>query len=757
MITILLLTTSFIGTQSTCSSNNGCGQYATCDHTFIENAIYGCGGEWTGYGVTNGAYLCNSGTAFKQGYSICSSQNVAAGLGLTRELCINDTIQQNYLYVTLQSSLSGNLVCTDDGIDDLFGCTNPTTTSELVYINENNINCGPLGAVLQAANNPWKYGWEPWSGTGASNEELTGTRHLPIKIQNDGGGWDTGTEVWGGVMCCADPIDSPILSTDFSAAQLDRNLEWKSHSIYQILTDRFSKTDISDSTECGDLLDYCGGTFKGILNNLDYIEDLGYDTIWISPIVSNTAKGYHGYWAENIYGINSYFGTENEYLELVTELHSRNMFIMIDIVANHMGYGYNDNDFSMYIPFNESIYYHDSCNNALCFDVANNISCNIYNWDNYNKNARLGIEECRLSGLPDLDQSNTFVADTLCEWLKDYIITKWKADAIRVDTVPEIDIQYWNRLFSTQCSTDDTFVIGEYFWGDPAVLGEYQPTFDSMLGYPMYYTILDVFGRGYSMTDINNRISEYESKFIDYSILGVFTDNHDNNRWLCDFKNITNYKNAILFQHTIPGIPIGYYGTEQLFDGCKDPNNREPLWTSGFDTTSMMYKYISIINRVRTECKIYEGTFDVIHSENDIYVYSRGDNALIILTNNGETFNRTISISNSNSKIAYGKYCNVFAIFKTGIDCFEYNGESETVIYIENGEGKLYVSSSKSMPPTMTYTSGMPTMSPEVTVIDSSESIVPTKAPNASSAPKSNIINGMFKIYVVVFIAFIIH
>eukprot|EP01083_Nonionella_stella_P109455 319181_1 len=148
-------------------------------------------------------------------------------------------------------------------------------------------------------------------------------------------------------------------------------------------------------------------------------------------------------------------------------------------------------------------------------------------------------------------------------------------------------------------------------------------------------------------------MQEYEYKFIDYSILGVFTDNHDNNRWLCDFKNITNYKNAILFQHTIPGIPIGYYGTEQLFDGCKDPNNREPLWTSGFDTTSMMYKYISIINRIRTECKIYEGTFDVIHSENDIYVYSRGDNALIILTNNGETFNRTISISNSNSKIAY--------------------------------------------------------------------------------------------------------
>ena len=59
---------------------------------------------------------------------------------------------------------------------------------------------------------------------------------------------------------------------------------------------------------CTDLSKYCGGTFNGLRNHLDYIQELGFDGIWISPIVENTQNGYHGYWAKNIYNINPYFG-----------------------------------------------------------------------------------------------------------------------------------------------------------------------------------------------------------------------------------------------------------------------------------------------------------------------------------------------------------------------------------------------------------------------------------------------------------------
>lgn len=71
---------------------------------------------------------------------------------------------------------------------------------------------------------------------------------------------------------------------------------WRSRAVYQVLTDRFAK-DGAGGGACGDLSNYCGGTWKGIENHLDYIEGLGFDAIWISPVVDNWANGYHGYWA----------------------------------------------------------------------------------------------------------------------------------------------------------------------------------------------------------------------------------------------------------------------------------------------------------------------------------------------------------------------------------------------------------------------------------------------------------------------------
>jgi hypothetical protein len=53
---------------------------------------------------------------------------------------------------------------------------------------------------------------------------------------------------------------------------------------------------------------YCGGTFEGIVDRLDYIAGMGFDAIWISPIVDNIACGYHGYWAQHQFQIEEHFG-----------------------------------------------------------------------------------------------------------------------------------------------------------------------------------------------------------------------------------------------------------------------------------------------------------------------------------------------------------------------------------------------------------------------------------------------------------------
>ena len=64
---------------------------------------------------------------------------------------------------------------------------------------------------------------------------------------------------------------------------------------------------------------------------------MGFDAIWISPIVTNTPNGYHGYWMQDLYGFNSNFGSKADLQKLIEDCHSRNMFIMLDVVGNHVG------------------------------------------------------------------------------------------------------------------------------------------------------------------------------------------------------------------------------------------------------------------------------------------------------------------------------------------------------------------------------------------------------------------------------------
>jgi alpha-amylase len=75
-----------------------------------------------------------------------------------------------------------------------------------------------------------------------------------------------------------------------------------------VLTDRFARNNGS-TKGCDNLGAYCGGGYVGLKNNLDYIHGMGFDAIWISPIIDNRDGGYHGYWGRNIYELNKNFGT----------------------------------------------------------------------------------------------------------------------------------------------------------------------------------------------------------------------------------------------------------------------------------------------------------------------------------------------------------------------------------------------------------------------------------------------------------------
>ena len=153
-----------------------------------------------------------------------------------------------------------------------------------------------------------------------------------------------------------------------------------------------------------------------------------------------------------------------------------------------------------------------------------------------------------------------------------------------------------------------------------------------------------------------------------------------------------------------------YYGAEQGFNGCGDPENREPLWPSEYDTESELYVYIAAINRYRKGLEIYDGEFQEVWSDHDLYAFSRGDNTLILLTNTGESFNRTIIVNT----LKTGLYCNIFDIPE---DCFEETGDEELLISFTKGAGKFYVAV-EDIPIVTTQFYDKTTIHPEVDGID---------------------------------------
>lgn len=334
--------------------------------------------------------------------------------------------------------------------------------------------------------------------------------------------------------------------------------DWKSRTIYQVLTDRFWRDDGS-TQPCPDLGKYCGGTFNGLSNKLDYIKNMGFDAIWISPVVKNTPGGYHGYWAMDLYDVNEHFGTKQDLKNLISKAQSMGIWVMIDVVANHMGFAQTAGDYAGFNPFNQKYHYHDYCH--------------INNEDFGNNQWR--VENCWLADLPDLNTENSYVQQQLLTWIS-WLQKEYNADGFRIDTIPEVPKWFWtefNRAAGTYC-------VGECFDGRTDYVAGYQGPVNGLLNYPIYYVLNDVYAYGKSAYNFRQRMSDIQTYFSDVDALGVFIDNHDNERFLHKNGNHKRLMNALSFTLFSRGIPIVYYGTEQGYGGGNDPLNREQLWTN---------------------------------------------------------------------------------------------------------------------------------------------------------------------------------
>lgn len=394
-----------------------------------------------------------------------------------------------------------------------------------------------------------------------------------------------------------------------SAVSAADTAAWKSRNIYFALTDRVARSSgDTGGNACGDLSTYCGGTFQGLQSKLDYIQGMGFDAIWITPVVANSAGGYHGYWAQDLYSVNSNYGTADDLKSLVNAAHDKGIYIMVDVVANHMGFAaIGDNKPE---PLNQQSSYHAQCD----IDYSNQNS----------------IETCRIAGLPDVNTSSEEIRALYQEWIA-WLVSEYSFDGVRIDTVKHVEKEFWTP-FSAAAGV---YTIGEVFDGNPDYLAGYASTMSGLLNYAIYYPMNAFYqqtGASQAIVDMHDTI---DSKFPDPSALGTFLDNHDNARWLNAKSDAQLLKNALAYVILARGIPIVYYGTEQGYSGGADPANREDLWRTSFNTDADLYQAISKLSSARAAAGgLAANDHDHLYVADTAYAWARAGGDLIVLTTN---------------------------------------------------------------------------------------------------------------------------
>ncbi|ORY87713.1 glycoside hydrolase superfamily [Protomyces lactucae-debilis] len=419
-----------------------------------------------------------------------------------------------------------------------------------------------------------------------------------------------------------------LLTAFAGVAEAKTAAEWRSRSIYQLFTDRFAMADGSSPVCNLGERKYCGGNWQGIQNKLSYITDLGFDAIWISPIVACTealtqyGQSYHGYWTVDINKLNPHFGTANDLKNLVAAAHAQDVLVMIDLTINSMAYpGAHDKvDYSTFqSPFNKASAYHQWC------------------WIDYTN--ATSILECWLGddnvALLDVKTEDSGIRSTYQNWIKNIQAT-YNVDGMRIDALKSIEIPF----FPDFQKAAGMFGLGENYQADPTMNCAYQPAVDGLLNFPLYYGALFAFnGTGGGMDNLAMLIKANSGNCTDVSLLGNFLENHDVPRYAASTNDQHQRLNAFAFTFVMDGMPVVYYGQEQSFTGTADPLNREALWPSGYDEKNPYYQAIKALNAVRKNCIATDATFLTTETtilQHDIkrMVLQKGD-LLSILSNDG--------------------------------------------------------------------------------------------------------------------------
>ena len=447
-----------------------------------------------------------------------------------------------------------------------------------------------------------------------------------------------------------------------------------SDAIYLITPDRFANGNVENDTVAGmeDKLDRefkggrHGGDIKGISDNLDYISDMGFTSIWLNPLLENDQPtySYHGYATTDFYKVDTRYGSNEEFRLMVEKAKAKGIGFIMDMIANHSG---SEHWWMKDLPSDDWINFGGEYVNT------NHRRTTIRDPYSAASDRKIFSDGWFVKTMPDLNQKNPLMAAYLIQnaiwWIEYSGLT-----GIRMDTYPYSDMNFmseWTRRIIQEYP--DFNIVGEEWSIDPVVVSYWQKGKVNKNGYVSHLpSLMDFPLNGIVTKGLNIEENWGEGLISIYKILAddvvypdptnlvIFPDNHDMSRIFTQLNEDEDLlRMVIAFNLTMRGIPQIYYGTEILMSnpGTDDHGiirsdfpggwagdsvnafTGEGLTVSQRQAQDFMRK---LLNWRKDKAVIHNGKLMHFVPENGVYVYFRYDDTdkvMVIINKNDQETN----------------------------------------------------------------------------------------------------------------------
>ena len=376
--------------------------------------------------------------------------------------------------------------------------------------------------------------------------------------------------------------------------------DWVSKTVwYQIFPERFANGNPDLSPE-GALswnaaispktTDFFGGDLQGIIDHLDYLQDLGITGLYLCPIFESPSN--HKYNTTDYFEIDRHFGDKETFRQLVEQAHQRGMKVMLDAVFNHMGD--QSAQWQDVLKHGEKSVYKDWFH-IQKFPVTN---------DKLENPKELPYHTFAFASyMPKLNTANPEVKDYLLR-VATYWIEYFDIDAWRLDVANEVDHQFWRDFRkAVLAKKPDLYILGEvWHTSQPWLNGD---EFHAVMNYPLSDSIKDYFLRGCKkpiqlIAEINSQSMYYKQQISE--VMFNLLDSHDTERILTTAQgDIQLVKSALAFLFLQRGTPCIYYGTELELGGGMDPDCRRVMPWDRVSSSNDMLNFMKNLIQLRKD------------------------------------------------------------------------------------------------------------------------------------------------------------